>query len=1471
MAFNYNKNTLNSFNLRNSKRKTLNDLEKDDRFLEVSERFLASVGENSDDIFEYLRDSDFNLVTGMSRAMQSGNFTEQQKRDYAYLRSEFDGAKLGGLRQFGRLIKDAAIDIATDPTLVVAALTAPFTGGTSLAGRQAIATAATQAAKSHIPKSFVGPIRPLVGPVIPESAITGLLKEEGKKSVKKAAAFGAVEGGAWLGLDNHFRQTTELNTDLRKLYSAPELVGSTALGVLTGGLLAGGLQKANLYYDKMNRLYADEGYHSTKEGSFADKITKTLEFGDKVKAVTIGSATSILDTKAKFSPVARELRQLIREDADKTFGSIYRKKVELGHAEQLDNLRSEYHALFDEATAPIRKTGVVNEVDELNVVRILRGDDATKYNDTVQTVAGNLRVLYNRVFDDAIEAGLIEPDRKLTNYFTRNWNRKMIEENRQEFEQKLISEKIVKDSTEANLIIDDMLNLKNELFSSHSILLTQARAFKNLDDNAFEKFLTNDLNSMTTYYMNAANTIQHKKSFLLPEFTNKSNIKQFEERWIIPMDNELRAARGQGRGLTKGNRNQIIKLYKSVTGQVNYFDSGLIQGIYDGTKLANAMAFLPLATVSSITEALIPLTKSGGKGTSAVTDALKGVKEGHKIFVQDIPLMLKRKYKMPDSQIQKEMHQVFLAMDEAFAESTNRLTGEGLQNEFTKKIGRGFFRFNMLTPWTKSVQLASFNVGKGIIKENLEALDKLSKQGINVISEATPVGVKDLSRSEVRNIQKLKNDLFGLGIDIEDGLRWLNDGAKTTFGPARDKNGLLTGEIAYADDFYKSVIQGAGRFVNQVIMPVGRDRARIPIYMTNPKVDIFTQFLRYPTVFSNTVLKNYINDVIVNPKVNAAKVGAFALTATSIALATNYWRSSPENRDRIAEEGFQKDEITNAFKRVGMLGPLEQGIRFGDSLEYTKNPFVSFASLGGPAVSDIMQLILGRKGITETLAGKIPLTGTKNIMNRTFGDNPFDYIRKNAKEIDKEAAYRLRIKDRPLDKRYTRNYTRNYTQNYATGGFVRQQYFEGEKVSKDFPVPDTKENPADRVDPFTGMPYADQMARLGFDGGGGVDYESLGRQYTDDPLIAKIIGVESGGVVDKVSPAGAKGLMQIMPNTAEQPGFGVKPFQGNDLFNPIENVKFGTAYFYGLKKEFKNTRDTAIAYNWGHNNTKKWLEEGADLNKLPKETRNYIKKLNIDENLREQKQEGGGVNSLTPQVSDDYLESTQPFINPSFITPFFINENDNIPEGAIRIYEEEQGLKPVFPIIELLLGGPAFRGGKIVKESAEQIIAKKTMPKSVVHGSQYKGLKKIKSSSAQALEQVGKTNEGLQAAIFTSRPTGVATQYGKNGQLYTVDTSNISRGALFNFGKDKVLNTSNVPDSLIQNLNKKINDLTVAGPTRKAASLNQFKKSLVSKEGVTFISPTTKDFLIDNNYKVIQTKLFKDPHFILLDDVVKVK
>jgi len=50
---------------------------------------------------------------------------------------------------------------------------------------------------------------------------------------------------------------------------------------------------------------------------------------------------------------------------------------------------------------------------------------------------------------------------------------------------------------------------------------------------------------------------------------------------------------------------------------------------------------------------------------------------------------------------------------------------------------------------------------------------------------------------------------------------------------------------------------------------------------------------------------------------------------------------------------------------------------------------------------------------------------------------------------------------------------------FKKGGIVRQPYFEGEKVSEDFPVTDVAEEPANRVDPFTGEPYKAQMEELG--------------------------------------------------------------------------------------------------------------------------------------------------------------------------------------------------------------------------------------------------------------------------------------------------------------------------------------------------------------------------------------------------------
>ena len=116
----------------------------------------------------------------------------------------------------------------------------------------------------------------------------------------------------------------------------------------------------------------------------------------------------------------------------------------------------------------------------------------------------------------------------------------------------------------------------------------------------------------------------------------------------------------------------------------------------------------------------------------------------------------------------------------------------------------------------------------------------------------------------------------------------------------------------------------------------------------------------------------------------------------------------------------------------------------------------------------------------------------------------------------------------------------------------------------------------------------------------------------ENPIIEKIIMAESSGDANtKDSPDGARGLMQIMKNTAEKDaGFGVNyTLKYEELFDPQKNVEYGSKYFLGLRKYYGNDRDALIAYNWGAGNTNKWLKKGGDISKLPTETQKYIKRI----------------------------------------------------------------------------------------------------------------------------------------------------------------------------------------------------------------------------------------------------------------------
>lgn len=100
-------------------------------------------------------------------------------------------------------------------------------------------------------------------------------------------------------------------------------------------------------------------------------------------------------------------------------------------------------------------------------------------------------------------------------------------------------------------------------------------------------------------------------------------------------------------------------------------------------------------------------------------------------------------------------------------------------------------------------------------------------------------------------------------------------------------------------------------------------------------------------------------------------------------------------------------------------------------------------------------------------------------------------------------------------------------------------------------------------------------------------------------LLHAVVRVESAYDPEAVSPAGAIGLMQLMPHTARR--FGVK-----DRRDPRANLEGGARYLRKLLTKYNNNIKLALAaYNAGHKAVKKYG------NKIPPfpETQNYVKKV----------------------------------------------------------------------------------------------------------------------------------------------------------------------------------------------------------------------------------------------------------------------
>ena len=129
--------------------------------------------------------------------------------------------------------------------------------------------------------------------------------------------------------------------------------------------------------------------------------------------------------------------------------------------------------------------------------------------------------------------------------------------------------------------------------------------------------------------------------------------------------------------------------------------------------------------------------------------------------------------------------------------------------------------------------------------------------------------------------------------------------------------------------------------------------------------------------------------------------------------------------------------------------------------------------------------------------------------------------------------------------------------------------------------------------------------------------EEVKKSGVSPSLAYAVMKAESGFREDVVSRAGAVGLMQLKPATAEfictRRGM---TFEAERLCEGGYNVTLGCMYLAYLTERFPVLETALCAYNAGEGTVRRWLSDGAyssdgaTLTEIPyAETRNYVKKV----------------------------------------------------------------------------------------------------------------------------------------------------------------------------------------------------------------------------------------------------------------------
>ena len=132
-------------------------------------------------------------------------------------------------------------------------------------------------------------------------------------------------------------------------------------------------------------------------------------------------------------------------------------------------------------------------------------------------------------------------------------------------------------------------------------------------------------------------------------------------------------------------------------------------------------------------------------------------------------------------------------------------------------------------------------------------------------------------------------------------------------------------------------------------------------------------------------------------------------------------------------------------------------------------------------------------------------------------------------------------------------------------------------------------------------------------------HKQAGRYKLDPSIVFAVIRQESAFNHQATSPAGARGLMQLMPKTGRKTAKKNNISLGNlfQLFEPVKNIHIGTSYLKQVSDRYEgHAALTAASYNAGPHRVDHWLSEEREyaaahwIAAIPfGETRRYVQRI----------------------------------------------------------------------------------------------------------------------------------------------------------------------------------------------------------------------------------------------------------------------